>query len=465
MSQDEFTGSKLHRLAKLLMDTGEVATISEAEEKLKGYCLGIYIQRDVIDSPAYQAALLTAVNAGRRCFLGGVFIVGDLDVPLKISWRHFQTVAEAVQDLQGKAVDKLDDSIPLISFSDKSPEGWEGEFGIKPAIHGWSGGILPIQDQFVFLEEELFTPAGVLAGAIAVSEAFQFVRGGNTTIGHRSVGTSLWKPARDADWLNTDPGPDLVCLPQKLWLIGLGNLGQAYLWILGFLPYKADNKMKGDVNIVLQDTDCLEDANDSTSLLTDLSIVGLKKTRAMSDWCEEYGFKTSLIERKFSDDFRVNDKEPHLALCGVDNTEARARLEKTGFKRVIEAGLGKGLEEFLCFRMHTFPSSKSADTYWGRRSGRDDSETLTQQPAYQDLHERGIVDQCGLAELAGRSVGAPFVGAIASAFVIAEVLRMINGGDPIEVIDGDLRSTLMINKVLPPQTKSRTFNPGIVKVY
>lgn len=464
MSQDEFTGSKLHRLAKLLMDTGEVATITEAEEKLKRYCLGIYIQRDVIDSPAYQAALLTAVNAGRRCFLGGVFIVGDLDVPLKISWRHFQTVAEAVQDLQGKAVDKLDDSIPLISFSDKSPEGWEGEFGIKPAINGWSGGILPIQDQFDFSGEELFTPAGVLAGAIAVSEAFQFVRGDNTTIGHRSVGTSLWKPMRDTDWLKADPGPNLSVLPQKLWLIGLGNLGQAYLWTLGFLPYKTNNQMKDDVIIVLQDTDYLEEANDSTSLLTDLSMIGLKKTRAMSKWCEDYGFQTSLIERKFSDDFKVNDEEPHLALCGVDNAEARSNLEKVGFKRVYEAGLGKGVEEYLCFRIHTFPSSKLAESYWSKKSPEGDIETLILQPAYQDLHISGIVDQCGLTELAGRSVGAPFVGAIASAFLIAEVLRSINGGDAIEVIDGDLRSMVILNKIISYQLNPKLFNPGMIKI-
>lgn len=464
MSQDEITGGKLHRLTKLLMDTGEAATIDAAEEKLKGYRLGIHINRDVLDSPAYQAGLLTVINTGRRCFLGGVLIFGDLDVPLKIPWRRFQTVGEAVKDLQGKVVDKLDASIPLISFSDKLLEGWEGDFGVKPAIRGWSGGILPIQDQFDFSGKEMFTPAGVLAGALAVSEAFQFVRGGNSTVGHRSVGISLWKPSRDADWLNADPGPNLSYLPQKLWLIGLGNLGQAYLWTLGFLPYKADNKLKDNIKFVLQDTDRLEEANDSTSLLTDLSMVGIKKTRAMSDWCEQYGFQTLLIERKFADDLIANDDEPHLALCGVDNAEARATLEKAGFKRIIEAGLGKGVEEYLCFRMHTFPASKSAESYWGQKSGKDDAEKLIQQPAYQDLYGRGLVDQCGVTELAGRSVGAPFVGAIASTLVIAEVLRMLNGGDAIEVIDGDLRSFPTLNKVIPIQIKLKAFNPGMIKV-
>ena len=381
----------------------------------------------------------------------------------KIPWRQFQTVAEAVQDLQGKIVDRLDASIPLISFSDKLPKDWEGDFGVKPAIRGWSGGTLPNQDQFDFSGNEMFAPAGVLAGALAVSEAFQFVRGGNSIVGNRSVGLSLWKPTRDSNWLDADPGPKLVFLPKKLWLIGLGNLGQAYLWTLGFLPYKSSHKMKEDVRLVLQDTDCLEEANDSTSILTDLNMLGKKKTRTMSDWCEQYGFQTSLIERKFAEDFKVNDEEPYLALCGVDNAEARAVLEKTGFKRIVEAGLSKGVEEYLCFRMHTFPASKSAESYWGQKLGKEDIEKLIQKPAYQNLHGRGL-DRCGLTELAGRSIGAPFVGAIASALVVSETLRIVNGGDVIEVIDGDLRSSPILNSAVQSQTKTKTFNPGMIRV-
>ncbi len=463
MSQEEIGASKLHRLAKLLMDTGEAASVTDAEEKLKRYRLGIHVNSDILDSPAYQAGLLTAINTGRRCFLGGVFVSGNLDVPLKVPWRRLHTLAEAVQDLQGTLVQNLEPSIPLISFSDTLPNGWVGDFGIKPAIRGWSGGVLPFQDQFDFSGKETFTPAGVLSGALAVSEAFQFVRGGNSIVGYRSIGLSLWRPSRESDWLSADLGPDLQFLPQNLWIIGLGNLGQAYLWTLGFLPYKTENKMKADVRLVFQDTDCLENANDSTSLLTNLNMVGMKKTRAMADWCEQYGFQTSLLERKFANDFHINNDEPRLALCGVDSAEARATLEDAGFKRVIEAGLGKGTEEYLCFRMHTFPASKAAKAYWAQPISDGDAERLIRQPAYQDLHGKGL-DQCGLTELAGRSVGAPFVGAVASAIVIAEVLRIVNGGDVIEVIDGDLRSLPILNKVVPNQIRLESFNPGMVKV-
>ncbi len=55
--------------------------------------------------------------------------------------------------------------------------------------------------------------------------------------GRRAAGLSLWHPG--ADWLTADPTePALAYLPSKLWLIGLGNLGQAFAWLLACLPYE-----------------------------------------------------------------------------------------------------------------------------------------------------------------------------------------------------------------------------------
>ena len=98
-----------------------------------------------------------------------------------------------------------------------------------------------------------------------------------------------------------------------------------------------------------------------------------------------------------------------------------------------------------------------------QESNEDNSEDFIHQPAYQDLYEKGF-DRCGLTELAGRSVGVPFVGAAASSLVIAETLRMVNGGDSIEVIDGDLRCLPIVNGVVPNQAKLKAFNPGLIKL-
>ena len=55
--------------------------------------------------------------------------------------------------------------------------------------------------------------------------------------GRRSLGLSLWNPA--TYWLDADDSEPLVInLPSRLWIIGLGNLGQAFLWALALLPYE-----------------------------------------------------------------------------------------------------------------------------------------------------------------------------------------------------------------------------------
>jgi hypothetical protein len=131
---------------------------------------------------------------------------------------------------------------------------------------------------------------------------------------------------------------------------------------------------------MLQDFDSLVAANASTSLLTHPNNLGMKKTRAMAHWCEERGFHTNIWERKFNDNFKVNPDEPQLAVCGVDNRLARSVLEKVNFKRIIEAGLGTGTQEYLAFQLHSFPATRRAENIW---SGAKKPHAKTNlQPAY-----------------------------------------------------------------------------------
>ena len=103
-----------------------------------------------------------------------------------------------------------------------------------------------------------------------------------------------WNPA--ADWLADDASePALAWLPSQLWLIGLGNLGQAFAWALATLPY-ADTK---EVKLVLQDDDRLATSNDSTSLLSFIKDVGQRKARTIGAWLDARGFDTVCIENRF----------------------------------------------------------------------------------------------------------------------------------------------------------------------
>jgi len=54
--------------------------------------------------------------------------------------------------------------------------------------------------------------------------------------------------------------------------------------------------------------------------------------------------------------------------------------------------------------------------------------------------KRGELDRCGVTLLAGKAVGAAFVGATAATLAIAEVLRLLHGGPVHELIDLDLKS-------------------------
>lgn len=444
---------QLHRLVKLALDTGEVASLDEAQRLFSSYRLGIVVGNNVAHSATLQAAVLTAVNTGRRSFLGGVCVEGNLDVPLLVPWRRCRTLGEAIVDLQGLN-EAPAPGIPRILIGDANLLSGETEFAVRATFDGWCGGIVPLNHSSPLAESQECVPAGILAGALGVSEAFQFVRGGNDAAGRRDVGLSLWQPGTDTDWLAADElGPPLERLPSRAWLIGLGHLGQAFLWTLGLLPYATPE----DVNLVLQDFDELAEANDSTSLLTKRAKFGKKKTRAMALWCEKRGFRTSIVERRFSADFQIAEDEPRVALCGVDNALARAGLEEVGFGRVIEAGLGAGAREYLAFQVHSFPARRTAKRRWGASAYQLNRETVADNPAYQALAQAGL-DSCGIITLAGRTVGASFVGAVTSTLVIAEFIRMAMGEHRYEVIDGSLRSLELCQAVLADECPP--FNPG-----
>ncbi len=446
----------MSRTVKMALDSGEASTLEEAETIFYKYQLIIEIGSSVATSPTLQAALLTAVNAGRRAFLGGVSVCGCLDFNLLIPWKECKTIKSAVIELKGRVLQTVPADYPRIIIGNVEHPSGIGDFAVRATFEGWVGGVIPLDEARQLPEKQEFTPSGVLAGALAVAEAFQYVRGGNPMAGRRAVGLSLWRPEPGEEWLEScDPGPLLQYLPAKLWLIGLGHLGQAFLWTLGFLPFARPE----EVSLVLQDFDLLSDANDSTSPLTFAPVKKEHKTRSIANWCEQRGFQASINERLFAGNFTVADHEPMVAICGVDNAMARSALEDVGFARVIEAGLGKGEHEYLEFQVHTFPSQDTAQKQWGGHAIDSQSTRNDLKPAYEALKQEGM-DECGLATLAGRSVGACFVGMVTSTFMIAELLRMAHGARAYSLIDGSLRS-LHRRQTIINENWADPFNPGI----
>jgi hypothetical protein len=425
----------LNRSAKLFIDRGAVGTVEEATDKLRAFRMHLFIGPTAAASASHQAALLTAVNCGRRTFLGGVTVSGALHTPLAVAAAPGGTLAEAVEALQGTVVTAIPSDTPFVSFGPPPVPERDG-FAIRTTFEGWRAGIIPLR-MLALEEQQEFIPGGVLAGALAVAEVFAHLDG-DRMAGYRSVGLSLWDQSASADWTSASSGgPPATALPSAFWIIGLGHLGQAFLWTLGLLPFAAPS----DVRLFLQDVDTAGGSTESTSVLTMATDRGRLKTRICADWAEARGFRTRLVERRFATDLRVGDDEPLLALCGVDNPEARSILEGAGFATIFEAGLGSGVEDFRLIRTHSFPATTSAVETWAP-SVDDEPEAAPEAPpaAYRDLHDRGELDECGLTRLAEVAVGAPFVGMVAAAVLIAQTIRMVADGSRPTVLNLDLRA-------------------------
>jgi hypothetical protein len=443
----------LHRLIKETLDSGVAASIGEAEEMFRGFRLGFEISENDAHDRNHQAALLTGVALARRVFLGGVRVSCPGAVPLKLALPAGKTIGEAVVRLGGTLTENTGDD-PLVTIGDE-PRKRANRFNIRTVFEGWRGGIVPAHSKITMSGGATVPLAAMLSAALAVNESFAFVRTGSTIFGRRPVGLSLWRSSPAVDWLEKGSDePTLRYLPARLWLIGLGHLGQAFLWALGLLDYPTPSGL----SLVLQDVDVITPASVSTSVLTDSRLVGRKKTRAVADWCEARGFDTRIVERRFSADFGRQPEEPSIALCGVDNALARQALDQVGFDFIVEAGLGRGYRNYRSMRLHTLPGPRSATAIW---KSEDDVDDVQSRPAYEKLLNDGDLDRCGITLLAGKAVGAPFVGAVAACLAIAEVLRLLHGGTVHELIDLDLQA-VEHRSVVPHNFDFSSLNPGYV---
>jgi hypothetical protein len=421
----------LHRTAKYFMDSGRAATHDAAMDLLQQFGLTIHVGAEITHSLCHQIALLTLINVARRTFLGGIEVVGLHDGMSLTALAPMRTLTDAVHDLGGRIT-----SCPRPNW----PSAMIGAVDTTPLVdapcwrvtwEGWRGGVVPIREGRHLADGDAMALAPALAAAVCAGEAFAHHAGDHPMAGRRAAGLSLWHPG--ADWLAADPAERaLTFLPSRLWLIGLGNLGQAFAWLLACLPYGDRSQIK----LLLQDFDRIAPSNESTSLLSSKANVGQRKSRMVSDWLEARGFDTMLEERRFGNWTQRAPDEPGVALCGVDNAYARTALERVGFDLVIEAGLGAGPHAFRSISMHSFPASRSAEQIWSQQVGQSD-DNLENMPAYQALKHEGM-DSCGLTQLASRTVGVPFVGLIAGTLVIAELLRRLHGGNGLELASGSV---------------------------
>jgi hypothetical protein len=459
------TPEALGRVAKLFIDRHQIP-LEEAEARLAALRVALTCGPEVFGSPTLQAAVLTAANAASRCFPGGV----SLHLPkagrgqrVRLPWPGRIPLEAAIRQASPRTTTGAEDIPPeadaVLVFGTRPDVGR----GLQVTFDGWVAAVAPVHERLRLGERDRCVLAGVLGGALAVSETFLDFAGVAAEATRRRVGLSLWRP--DLPWEDEEaraPGVAVEFLPGEVWSLGLGHLGQAYLWALSLLPYREPDR----VLLLLQDFDRVVAANLDTGLLTSPDALGRLKTRVAQGFLEPRGFRPVLVERRFDGGTRRYDDEPKLALGGFDGGGPRRALDGAGFERVVDCGLGGTADNFDALDLYTLPCpGRSSADLWPKPGPDDEAvrrerlERLAREnPVYQGHARRA---GCGHVELAGRSVAVPFVGAVAASFVLAETLRMLHGGEGYSAVHLKLEApALLTARRLPDGYRGRAV-PGI----
>ena len=396
---------QISRLSKMLVDS-EGLSFDDAQQRLKSLTLEIVVG-DAASSPAAHCAILTAIAVGRRSFIGGVRVVGLLDQPLNTSLPLTSTsLREAAIETGAATLDGPASQTIFIGCQESRQGG--------PNIHLWWNGWQAGAGHGLALCDAGQNPlTGITAGALGVGMAFQAAKQNEAV----ATEIDLWLASENG----TAPEFSDSWLPGAVWIVGLGNLGQAFLWALSALPYSDP----GAVSLILQDRDRVSEENWATSILVRDEVYGCLKTRIAEDWALQKGFAVRRVDRFLTRTDRLHDGDPRLALSGVDSVEARKIMAETGFDCIVDTGLGRTARNYDRMRVTVFDQEHSIAEHFNGQMDVGGNDDVPNENGYKLLEEE--IGQCGAAEVAGTSIAASYVSAIAACCAIARLIGVTSG--------------------------------------
>ena len=397
------------RLVKAVADAGRVGSFEAGEERLRSVYVKIVVGPEAAATPAGMGAVITAARLCLKIF-EHVEVTGAIDgsFELAIFGSEVKTLEAAL--LQ---IGRVDDSCTLTSthrivIGNELPA---DASSVRCWWDGWHAGVRRRHDMLP-LGDGSNPLAGIFAGALAVREVFASRILSSELALRRTSIVSLWEP-----WSQENcpaQGPEYAMAATRLWLVGLGHLGQGIAWSLLSLPAAVGS------TILLQDDQQVGVENEPTGILVEEDDIGHKKCRSVAKWFERAGWATFLVERRHHGE-KAREDDPPLVICALDKPAPRRLVAGAGFPYCLDAGVGHGAAEFETFQFHCVRKDDDVAELW-THSGTDNTEAVLSNPAYRQA--RHDVGGCGMPDIAGAGVAAPFVGAAVGALMVAQAIRL-----------------------------------------
>lgn len=418
--------SERSRLLNLLVRSKNMSH-AEAANRLEASTLSLHVSDGVGATPAGQYAVLTAILLASRCF-GQVNVSGDINHELIITTLPLgRTLRDAVASLSAAFEDRPTNRTVVIGEANIAMD----YPTIKVGWNGWRASTCPGHLPITIGRSD--NPlAGIAAAALAVGQAFM-AEIGEVTAGARRQEISLWEP--DSSDLG-DAGPSNYNLPTALWLIGLGNLGQAHLWCISSLAYPD----RSAVTLMVQDYDKVSKENWGTSILVERGSYGMLKTKAAEDWATSAGFNVLRNDRAIDANLRRTPAEPAIAIAGLDSIAARRLLGNIGFHYIVDAGLGEATKNFRHLRVNAFGESNDLQAYFNNVPDMRQAEVEKnlRLPAYQAHRAASVDGGCGTLMLAAQPIVVPFISSVAAVLTVTQAIRIASGQAAYKSIVCDL---------------------------
>jgi hypothetical protein len=382
----------LNRTMKLAMDEGRVQSYQEAIDLFRSFRIRLQVAPGFSSKQGIEAAVLTLLRAGPKTFLGGVELLGPLDERCTLAWFAGKSLGEVATECGVSAGTAADVHLPTICVGP----------GVAPTDGFWLGLAMEADGFVLTPDVSRMSPgdgsveAGVAGAGAALNQAFQHIYRKAPQAGQREVTFRF-------------PMPDPQVARRDLWLVGLGHLGQAYLWTT-----MLKGEMVRPAIVRLTDDDKVSTSSLSTCLLVDAADVGRTKVDAVATRLKALGVNVKRDPARVDLDAGPVTSAQPLCVVAVDNLALRKSLDRVRGAVVLEAGIGDGVDGFTRVQAHAFPGRRLARDIWAGEDPKASRTVDISKPAYRSLLEESG-DECGTTLIAGRSIATPFVGAFAGA--------------------------------------------------